>query len=172
MRVFGSIEDFEVMDSNELQEGWREKIRSRNPNTKYRWEMENETLREQESHLHNNIQEENEEANVTDENLNFSSEECPENEPVHDQPKRVLAFSSSKLLKLFAKNLKSSVDGTFKSACTHWKQNFTWMLKISGHWIPVVHGWLPDKSEASYKVRCFYISKLHIILRTSSFIVF
>ena len=69
-----------------------------------------------------------------------------------DLPKRVLLYSSEKLLRLFGKNLKSSVDGTFKSACYLSKQNFVMMLKFKGQWIPAIHGWLPDKKEESYKV--------------------
>ena len=39
-----------------------------------------------------------------------------------------------------------------KVDCRMWKQQFVWMLKYNTHWIPVVWGWLPDKSEVSYKV--------------------
>ena len=67
-------------------------------------------------------------------------------------PKRVLAFSSEKLIRQLSRNLKSSVDGTFKSSCTLWRQLFIWMVKDNGYWFPVVFGWLPDKSEISYKV--------------------
>ena len=69
-----------------------------------------------------------------------------------DLPKRVLAFSSKKLLRLFEKHLKTSVDGTFKSSCFLWYQQLRCSVKLSGYWIPVVWGWLPDKSLTSYKV--------------------
>ena len=69
-----------------------------------------------------------------------------------DLPKRVLAFSSKLLLEQLSKKLKTSVDGTFKSSCALWGQMFVWMVKADGYWIPTVFGWLPDKSEDSYKV--------------------
>ena len=69
-----------------------------------------------------------------------------------DLPKRILAFSSKKLIRQLSRNLKSSVDGTFKSSCSLWKQQFIWMVKDTGYWVPVVFGWLPDKSGTSYKV--------------------
>ena len=77
-----------------------------------------------------------------------------DNEGQNNLPKRVLAFSSEKLLKLFETNLtgRSSLDGTFKSIPVLWKQLFIWMIKYEGFWIPVVWSWLPDKSEESYKV--------------------
>ena len=64
-------------------------------------------------------------------------------------PKRVLAFSSKKLLELFETNLggRSSLGGTFKSIPVLWKQLFIWMIKCNGFWIPVVCSWLPDKTE-------------------------
>lgn len=66
-------------------------------------------------------------------------------------PKRVLVFTSKKLLKLFEDNDgKSSVDGTFKAVL--WKQMFVWMTRFGGFWLPVCWGWLPDKSLQSYKV--------------------
>lgn len=55
-------------------------------------------------------------------------------------------------MELFSKCKRGSVDGTFRSACKMWHQQFIWMVKRNGHWIPVVWGWLPDKSLTSYKV--------------------
>ena len=92
---------------------------------------------------------------VLEESEEVSSEyEGPETPPPASKslPKRVLAFSSQKLLNLFSKCKRGSVDGTFKSSCKLWKQQFIFMLKYKEHWIPVVWGWLPDKSEESYKV--------------------
>ena len=68
------------------------------------------------------------------------------------KPKRVLMYTTKKLLTQLAKNLKTSVDGTFKSCCQLWGQSFIWMVKQRGYWVPVCWGWLPDKSEVSYKV--------------------
>ena len=68
-------------------------------------------------------------------------------------PRRILVFTSAKLLKLFEKNYgKSSVDGTFKAIPILWKQLFISMMKIEGFWIPVAWAWLPDKNLQSYKV--------------------
>ena len=69
-----------------------------------------------------------------------------------DLPKRVLAFTTQNLLEELTKNHKTSVDGTFKSSCYLWTQQFIWMIKSKGYWVPVVWGWLPDKSEMSYKI--------------------
>ena len=76
-----------------------------------------------------------------------------------DLPKRVLIFTSEKLLKQLTKNKKTSVDGTFKSSCRLWKQLFVWMIKQNGYWTPVVWGWLPDNTEESYKI--FVLSTLN-----------
>ena len=70
-----------------------------------------------------------------------------------DFPKRILASSSVKILRLFGKHLKSSLDGTFKSAPMHWGQSFIWMVKYYGQWVPAIHAWLPDKTEENYKVK-------------------
>ena len=97
---------------------------------------------------------ENTEKDEEDKNTEPDDDSGPEKPPPSSKklPKRVLAYSSKELLQLFAVAEKSLVDGTFKSICKLWKQQFIWMLKIKGHWIPVVWGWLPDKTEVSYKV--------------------
>ena len=55
-----------------------------------------------------------------------------------DLPKRVLAYSTQKLLEELSKNHKTSVDGTFKSSCYLWTQQFIWMIKSKGYLVPVV----------------------------------
>ena len=53
------------------------------------------------------------------------------------------------------------LDGTFKSSCRLWRQQYIFMLKYRGHWIPCVWGWLPDKTDVSYKIFLYLIlSKL------------
>lgn len=85
-----------------------------------------------------------------DENADGPEDEVDEDDPVEkDLPKRVLAFTSKKLLSQLAKNFKSSVDGTFKSSCSLWGQQFIWMVKRKGYWTPQVWGWLSDKTEIS-----------------------
>ena len=52
-----------------------------------------------------------------------------------DLPERVLAYSTVTLLQLFSKCQRGSLDGTFKSCCKMWGQQFVWMLKYSGKYI-------------------------------------
>ena len=52
-----------------------------------------------------------------------------------DLPKRVLAYSTVQLLQLFSKCQRGSLDGTFKSCCKMWGQQFVWMLKYNGKYI-------------------------------------
>ena len=63
------------------------------------------------------------------------------------------------MLQLLGKGYKTKVDGTFKSSCSLWAQQFIWMVKAKGFWIPVVWGWLPDKKEESYKVFFYLVQK-------------
>ena len=155
-RIYGMENGGVVMDSNKLDNSWREKLSQTNPNTNYRWENIDDNILQYED----NGEELEHVAEVLDDVIEENHDGQSDNvdQPLYidmtgkDLPKRVLAYSSIKLLKLFSKHLKSSVDGTFKSACTHWGQSFIWMLKVNGHWVPAVHAWLPDKTEESYKV--------------------
>ena len=76
-----------------------------------------------------------------------------------DLPKRVLVYTSKKLLQRFSQHLKTSIDGTFKSSSKLWSQQFIWLTKSKGFWVPSAFGWLPDKSEESYKVLFLLIIK-------------
>ena len=157
VRLFGEKDDIEVMDSNDLEPGWENKLKTSNIDSRYRWENYTAEVIDHESHLHD----ENENQDATNESFDENTDDFEG----FVRAKRVLAYSSPNLLKLFSKNLKSSVDGTFKSACTYYKQNFIWMLKVNGYWVPVVHGWLPDKSLTSYKVTISdSLKKLSIIV--------
>ena len=137
----------------------REKLGKKNTNSKYRWDKIDEDMREYEETETDDLQEVRIEDCFDEDEGHFDEEADIIDEPEYpdisekDLPKRVLAFSSIKLLKLFGKHLKSSLDGTFKSACLHWGQSFIWMVKYYGHWIPAVQAWLPDKTEESYKVK-------------------
>ena len=76
-----------------------------------------------------------EESNSTEpEEATDENESKPEEPPPagKDLPKRVLAYSSRRLLKLFAKCIRGSLDGTFKSCCKMWGQQFVWMAKYNG----------------------------------------
>ena len=84
-------------------------------------------------------------------NENDEIPEDEESEEESDDTDRVLVFTTKELLRLLSKCTRGSLDGTFKSSCKLWKQNFIMMAKFSGIWIPVCWGWLPDKKEVSYK---------------------
>ena len=139
--IYGTTNNVVVCDSNKLGDDWREKIEKTNLNSGCDWTKLDEEMRNlDEFHNENDLSDGDETVGV-------------ETDPVdRDLPKRILAFTSEKLLSQLAKNLKSSVDGTFKSSCSLWGQQFIWMVKRKGYWTPVVWGWLPDKTDISYRV--------------------
>ena len=59
-----------------------------------------------------------------------SDEEIVDDLSERDLPKRILTFTTRKLLKQLGNKLKSSVDGTFKSSCSLWGQLFVWMVRL------------------------------------------
>ena len=144
-----NVDDIIVLDSNKLPAGWKtrmeEKVAENESLRSREWGNINETVREYE-----NSMDAFEQAGTE----NVEEEDVEEENSSASLPKRVLAFTSKKLLTIFETNLsgRSSVDGTFKSIPVLWKQLFIWMVKYSGFWIPVCWAWLPDKSEVSYKV--------------------
>ena len=160
-KIYGPNHKVEVMDSNKFPENWKEMIDKPNPNSNYKWNNLNDEVRAFEDHDEDDnlehvdehtVEEENEYREETNGNEdNIDQPEAPP-KPSNRLPKRILAFSSKKLLNLFSQCERGSLDGTFKSCCKLWGQKFVWMLKYNGHWIPVIWGWLPDKSEISYKV--------------------
>ena len=162
-RIFGHNHKVEVMDSNKLPDNWKNLIDKENPNSKYKWDKLNDRIRafeDNDDEKNDDSQEDivNEEEHESSDGMCMDDDKDKPEEPPKDSknlPKRVLAFSSKKLLGLFSKCERGSLDGTFKSCCKLWGQQFVWMLKYNGHWIPVIWGWLPDKSEISYKV-CFF----------------
>ena len=141
--VFGDKNKVIVCDSNKLSDGWRDEIAKSNRNSEYNWHNLTQDMLNLEEYNHGDITE-----HVADLDDDLDFEELANK----DLPKRVLAFSSKLLLEQLSKKLKTSVDGTFKSSCALWGQMFVWMVKADGYWIPTVFGWLPDKSEDSYKV--------------------
>ena len=142
-KIYGDKENIIVMDSDNMEEGWKDQIDKVNPNSEYDWDRVSDDMRDIENEYHKD--DDNEEEMGNQESVNLEPAE-------RNLPKRVLAYSSRKLLRQLSRNLKSSVDGTFKSSCRLWRQQFIWMVKDNGYWVPVVFGWLPDKSETSYKV--------------------
>ena len=122
--MFGDTNDV-VLDSNDydLKDGWRDDIYRENINSEFDW---------------NNLTEDiltMEESESPESNIEMETEPTENNQGMEDElvdrdlPKRVLAFTSHKLLKQLGKNYKTSVDGTFKSSCSLWSQQFIWMVK-------------------------------------------
>ena len=142
LNIFNDESNTIVMDSNNLDESWRRKIDKTNPESECNWEKYNDEEIQQMDRDHNDTEENDKVPDIEPENDLLAK----------DLPKRVLSFSSKKLLYQLSLDLKSSVDGTFKSSCVLWKQLFIWMVKKRGYWTPVVWSWLPDKSETSYKI--------------------
>ena len=65
------------------------------------------------------------------------------------KPKRIIAYSTKLLLKLFNQQ-KSSGDGAFKICPALWKQLYIVMVKFKDSWIPVCYALLPDKCQETY----------------------
>ena len=128
-RVYGKENDVIVCDSNLLGEGWREEIENNNLNSNCDWTKMDDNMRNMDE-FHNN--------DDMDDDTGDSIDETDITEK--DLPKRGLAFTSQKLLSQLSKHHKSSVDGTFKSSCSLWRQQFIWMIKRKGYWTPVVWG--------------------------------
>ena len=84
----------------------------------YEWNKMDETIINIENEIHR------EESEIYD-NEPEIEESLQVNEK--DLPKRVLAFTTKNLMEQLGNNLKTSVDGTFKSSCSLWGQQFIWM---------------------------------------------
>jgi hypothetical protein len=131
-RIYGDKSNVIVCDSNKLDDKWRDAIDKHNTNADYDWSKLTEGMLniEQEHHTDEEVIQEDEEVDEGTSEVEDISEK--------DLPKRVLAFTTKKLLKQLGNKLKSSVDGTFKSSCSLWGQMFVWMVKSKGycatHW--------------------------------------
>ena len=77
-----------------------------------------------------------------------------------EKPKRIIAYSTKKLLKIFDQR-KCSGDGTFKICPSLWKQLYIVMVKFGNSWIPVIYALLPDKCKETY-FAFFYMVKKQI----------
>ena len=88
----------------------------------------------------------------------ISSEDSEDSIPLVLKPKRILAYTTKKLLKLFEQR-KASSDGTFKISPTLWKQIYIIMIKFGNFWIPVLYALLPDKTKDSYFTLFYMIKK-------------
>ena len=87
--------DIIVLDSNDLPEGWKERIEENQCPTRH-WESLSETMREFEEFQTNATE-------IIDENIDNIVDDSGEIDENVDKalPKRILIFSSKKLLKLF-----------------------------------------------------------------------
>lgn len=148
--IYGERNNIIVCDSNNLDSSWRDGINRTRSNSEYDWDKMDDNMRNIENEYHREVMDEEIENPESDENVGVNDK---------DLPKRVLAFTTRNLLQELENNSKTSVDGTFKSSCSLWGQQFIWMIKSKGHWIPVVWSWLPDKTEVSYKVFFLLIEK-------------
>ena len=120
LKMIDDGEDLIVLDSNNLPEGWQILIEESHFDTSsIDWSKNQDAW----------IEHENDTDEVTvDEEVNENDQEAAY------LPKRIVAFTSSKPLKLFETTTdgKASVDGTFKSAPVLWKQVFMIMIRTSG----------------------------------------
>ena len=148
--IYGNEEDIIVLDSNELGDGWRQEISENYSESEFDWSKITNNLRNIEEEYHQQV-----DVEISDEPI----DEPTNNITDKDLPKRVLIYTSKKLLKRLSQDRKSSVDGTFKSSPKLWTQQFIWMTKSKGYWTPCAFGWLPDKTEMSYKVFFLMIKK-------------
>ena len=97
---------------------------------------------------------------LVDYSLSSSESEVESNSEPKNKPKRIIAYSTKKLLKMFNQR-KASGDGTFKICPSLWKQLYIVMVKFGNSWIPVVYALLPDKCKETY-FTFFYMVKKQI----------
>ena len=97
----------------------------------------------------------------TSSNTSNESANNPENlsagSAYQKKPKRIIAYSTKKLLKIFAER-KASGDG-FKICPSLWKQLYILMVKFSNSWIPVCYALLPDKCKETYFTFFYMVKK-------------
>ena len=78
-----------------------------------------------------------------------SAEDALDDSISKKKPKRIIAYTTKYLLKLFSQR-KSSGDGTFKISPSLWKKLYIVMIKLGTSWIPACYALLPDKCKESY----------------------
>ena len=150
-------EKIEILDSEDIEDNWEDIINKNNPESPYFWNRMSEKMKEHEekgdeqdkenegdeAFVDDNEEVSNKDEEVTVEDIGPEDDgentkqsnvnaEGLETEGTKKKPKRVLAYTTKELLKLFEVAERSSVDGTFKSICKLWKQPFIWMLKVKG----------------------------------------
>ena len=133
-RIYGNEVEVIVLDSNELGDKWREDISKVNNKSGFDWTKINDNIRNIEEEIHDD-----DNSNDLSQSLDPEAEDEPTDILERDLPKKVLIYTSKKLLKQLSLNKKSSVDGTFKSSCKLWTQQFIWMSKSKGFWIPCAY---------------------------------
>ena len=97
---------------------------------------------------------------LVDYSISSDESENESNSTSRNKPKRIIAYSTKKLLKIFNQR-KASGDGTFKICPSLWKQLYIVMVKFGNSWIPVVYALLPDKCKETY-FTFFYMVKKQI----------
>ena len=125
---FNKDNDIIILDSDQLQEGWREEIRISNRASKYKWENFTTNLRMYEDC------EDDEQLLTNDSAIAVETETLISNDEGNitqkDIPKRLFIFTTEKLLTQLTKKIKTSLDETFKYCCHLWSQHFIWMVKV------------------------------------------
>ena len=86
------------------------------------------------------------------------NDDIPLESTCRKNPKRIIAYSTKKLLKIFNQR-KSSGDGTFKICPALWKQLYIVMVKFGNSWIPVCYALLPDKCKETYFTFFYMVRK-------------
>ena len=100
-------EDAIVLDSDTLEENFEDKMNNNSSESSYNWEKLNEAMFELEDS-----------DDLPDDDTHNGDDEHTEQEAVDhlSKVKRVLAFTSERLLELFSQCKRGSLDGTFKSS--------------------------------------------------------
>ena len=95
---------------------------------------------------------------LVDYSLSSSESENESNSTTRNKPKRIIAYSTKKLLNIFNQR-KASGDGTFKICPSLWTQLYIVMVKFGNSWIPVVYALLPDKCKETYFTFFYMVKK-------------
>ena len=126
-------------------------------------ECEEDIAEESSTEVHNRINERNpfyngDSSTSTESSQNHDKSEDVEAESIKKKPKRIIAYTTKYLLKLFNQT-KSSGDGTFKISPTLWKQVYIVMIKMKDSWVPICYALLPDKCKETYFTFFYMVKK-------------
>lgn len=113
---------------------------------------------EDESFEGGNIEKSKEGPGLVDYSFSSNESSTSDGKTESAKPKRIIAYSTKHLLKLFNQR-KSSGDGTFKICPALWKQLYIVMIKFGNSWIPVCYALLPDKCKETYFAFFYMVRK-------------